>query len=63
MTHPPDRPLDIAVLGAGRMGAALAAGYATSGHRVRVTASRASSPEVVQARVQAAAVGPCPPVR
>lgn len=63
MTHPPDQSLTVVVLGAGRMGAALAAQYATAGHRVRVTASPTSGAEEVHARVQAAAVGPCPPVR
>lgn len=58
----PELKLDVAVLGAGRMGAALAAQYATAGHRVRVTASSASASRDVRARVQAAAVGDCPAV-
>jgi 3-hydroxybutyryl-CoA dehydrogenase len=42
-------PLDIAVLGAGRMGSALAAEYAAAGHTVRITTSeRTSSAEALQ---------------
>lgn len=52
---PDGKPLRVVVLGAGRMGAALAAQYAQAGHDVVVTASSRTDAEHALARVRAAA--------
>ncbi len=57
MTTPTGEGLRVAVLGAGRMGAALAAQYAGAGHSVVVTTSARTDAEYALARVREAAGG------